>query len=435
MEIQKRLMLLLLFFATAEVFTLSWSNSMAIACNYYASPTGSGNGLSRLSPFKISNFWSVAKPGTTLCLIDGTYIGGSSMITPPQGLNGTASQKITIKSLNDGGAQIDGSYVRIPVAISNSNYFVLEGFNACCSKSHVFDIGSNANNHIFRRIVAWDASSSTNSAVFSIAASAGNLLEDIAGFGAGRKVFSWYGSGGPITVRRAWGRWEKSTMTGPKQVFSIAYNSHNAIFENVIGTWDESAMEGRDVDQPYGIISMDRMDGPDFCANSKYLGSIAYTTASSVVRNWIGAIFSGQTVDCVTIKDVVVRLLSSPPQRAASLAALNSASGGPSSNHYLQKVTTMPAGNSIIGNDWQVSNRLDINNLDSTSNIWNGSGSNGARVCKRYVNGSLTTQPLWPWPMNQRIMDAMKSVGKAPVDVTQTMEQIFGTIPSECRTS
>jgi hypothetical protein len=37
--------------------------------------------------------------------------------------------------------------------------------------------------------------------------------------------------------------------------------------------------------------------------------------------------------------------------------------------------------------------------------------------------------------MNQRIIDAMKAAGKTPVDVTKTMEQMFGTIPVECRSN
>jgi len=34
----------------------------------------------------------------------------------------------------------------------------------------------------------------------------------------------------------------------------------------------------------------------------------------------------------------------------------------------------------------------------------------GASVLYRYENGKLTDKPLWPWPMNQRIIDAMKLV-------------------------
>jgi hypothetical protein len=35
--------------------------------------------------------------------------------------------------------------------------------------------------------------------------------------------------------------------------------------------------------------------------------------------------------------------------------------------------------------------------------------------------------------MNQRIINALNAAGKTPVDVTRTMETIFGSIPNECR--
>ncbi|MDZ4229973.1 MAG: Ig-like domain-containing protein, partial [Candidatus Veblenbacteria bacterium] len=62
---------------------------------YYASPTGTGNGTSLSSPFKIANFWTVAQPGDTLLLLDGTYRGVDSMIHPPVGLSGTSGNPIT----------------------------------------------------------------------------------------------------------------------------------------------------------------------------------------------------------------------------------------------------------------------------------------------------------------------------------------------------
>lgn len=53
----------------------------------------------------------------------------------------------------------------------------------------------------------------------------------------------------------------------------------------------------------------------------------------------------------------------------------------------------------------------------------------GARLLRRYQDGVLTDQPLWPWPVNQRIIEAMKSAGYAPVDVTATIEKLLGPIP------
>ncbi len=51
---------------------------------------------------------------------------------------------------------------------------------------------------------------------------------------------------------------------------------------------------------------------------------------------------------------------------------------------------------------------------------------------KRYQDGVLTGEPLWPWPMNQRIKNAMMASGRSPVDVTQTVTRIFGPIPQRC---
>jgi hypothetical protein len=51
----------------------------------------------------------------------------------------------------------------------------------------------------------------------------------------------------------------------------------------------------------------------------------------------------------------------------------------------------------------------------------------GATILYRYENGKLTDRPLWPWPMNQRIIDAVKLAGYAhPVDVTKTVFGLAG---------
>ena len=55
-------------------------------------------------------------------------------------------------------------------------------------------------------------------------------------------------------------------------------------------------------------------------------------------------------------------------------------------------------------------------------------GRREKNLLRRYQDGVLTDQPLWPWPMNQRIADAMKSTGYAPVDVTATVEKLLGPI-------
>jgi hypothetical protein len=84
---------------------------------------------------------------------------------------------------------------------------------------------------------------------------------------------------------------------------------------------------------------------------------------------------------------------------------------------------------STFSADWDVS---DIALGPYRINVNNGYLTAGS-ICMRYENGVLTDEPLWPWPMNQRILDARRQSGRPPIDVTSTIEEILGPIPSRCR--
>jgi hypothetical protein len=49
----------------------------------------------------------------------------------------------------------------------------------------------------------------------------------------------------------------------------------------------------------------------------------------------------------------------------------------------------------------------------------------GANLYYRYQDGNLTNQPLWPWPMNQRIIDGLVQSGRDPVDITATVVKLL----------
>ena len=161
---------------------------------YYASPVGTGNGLSVSNPFQIGDFWSVAQPGDTLFLLDGKYTGSRSMINPPQRLSGTEGNPITIKALNDGKVEIDGEDTYIPVNLWWENsWFMIEGFNAHNSNESVVSISHGSSHNIVRRIAAWDARDG-NCYIFSLDSPGDlhivteyNLLEDCAGWGIARE--------------------------------------------------------------------------------------------------------------------------------------------------------------------------------------------------------------------------------------------------------
>jgi hypothetical protein len=416
-----------LTFAVGIAVITSEEVAAATACDYYASPNGGGNGLSQSSPFRLSNFWSVAGPGETLCLFDGVY---TDSINPPQNLNGTASASITIKALNDGAVVIDGQGARRPVALANNDWFILEGFNAKNGTSAVVEIGTGADNNIVRRVCAWDAAVNDNNTVMISFSNTGNLFEDVCAFGTGRKMISNSQNGNNSTVRRAWAMWNESTWDGPA-VFSNGYNTTSSIFENVIGTWDGASNPTEGSGGPLSVLRFGPTTYTQYaCLNASYLGSIAYVLAGQVVPNNLLAMASNSNDNhCLTMRDVAV-FVDATHSTLRPYYLRDDTQFPPSIDNFATRVTEIGGTTSTIQSSWTVTNRIDVDTLGSTD-IWD--GANQANVCKRYVNGILTTTPLWPWPMNQRIIDAMKAAGKTPVDVTATMGQIFGPIPSRCR--
>jgi hypothetical protein len=433
--------------------------SAAMACNYYASPNGGGNGTSPSSPFRISQFWSVARPGTTLCLLDGEYTGSSSMIKPPRNLRGTSSAPIIIKALNDGkvliNARREGTLQ--PVSLYYNDWFVIEGINACCGNGGVVELNY-SNHNVIRRVAGWDGSDGATGeqgGIFGVHFGEYNLLEDVAGWGFARKIFGNSQAGNHTTIRRAWGRWDGYHGVGPKMTYTLAYNSYNAVYENVIGTWSGESLKetyqlacrstdaanyapcgktftNYSVDQPNSIFGTDGFrGGRDNNARSKLLGSIAYVQAKD--RFHPGQPVLLHRMQSVELANTVVYIEpgSHTNKKTYNLGSLTGA-GEPGQNLIARNLTSIGGAGAFFHSGWQGTNRAQGATVDSVPNIFNGPGS-GARVCHRYKDGVLTNEPLWPWPMNQRILEATTKSGHTPVNVTATIEKLFGSIPAACK--
>jgi len=107
---------------------------------YYASLGGHGDGSSVGSSFSVASFWDEAQPGDTLILLDGLYTGPRSMVKPPKNLSGKKDSPITVRALRNGKVTIDGKGVLQPVALYHNDWWVIEGINACNSKSTVVNL-------------------------------------------------------------------------------------------------------------------------------------------------------------------------------------------------------------------------------------------------------------------------------------------------------
>jgi len=436
----------------------------AMGATYYASPTGGGDGRSEASPFQIAEFWGLAKPGDTLLLLDGRYTGAESMISPPagkyeggrltaKGLCGEPGEPITVRALHDGKVEIDGESRRQPVYLYGNDRFVLEGFNAHHSSRAVVEL-SRSDHNVVRRVCAWEAADENNGECFGTHYAEHNLFEDYAGWGTARKVFTNSMDGSYTTYRRCWGRWEGCHVVGPKMTYSLFYNSHHILAENCIGTWDARRMRetyvlldgagkgpyvsdtgseryrqpltftDHAVDQPYGIFAMDanRVYGWDQTTKGPSVyGCIAYVLPGQRADSFIAPFFisatepdDGHLEDCLAYRDPACVGEALSIFRLANCRGRNLTAVGPSAEGSFS-----PGFESVL----QSHDGRDI--VAESGHLL--ASERGATIMYRYVDGKLTDEPLWPWPMNQRIIDAMRLADyDDPVDVTSTILGLAG---------
>ncbi|MBN2495925.1 MAG: hypothetical protein JXR96_15140, partial [Deltaproteobacteria bacterium] len=248
-----------------------------VSGDYYASPDGAGDGLSPEAPFRIADFWDVAQPGDVLVLLDGVYTGDESMITPPQSLSGTSGAPITIKAAHDGQVLIDGEHARQPLYFKYSSHFIIEGINACCSNSDVIEFEYATEFNVIRRVVAWDADPNSNSVVFGCSGMEGNVFEDVAGWGTGRKILGLGGQAYRTVFRRAFFRWSGFNTTEWKLGATFTYYSEETLMENCIGTWDTFGPS--DDSQTVAIYGVDQGHNSTL-GGHRVLGCIGYHLAS-----------------------------------------------------------------------------------------------------------------------------------------------------------
>jgi hypothetical protein len=234
--------------------------------------------------------------------------------------------------------------------------------------------------------------------------------------------------------------------------YTLAYNNYDMLVENALGTWSAEKMletyqlqcnQGSTyskcgttftnyaVDQPYAIFGIDRLDG-DMNANSKLLGSLAYINEGDNFHP--GQMFFTTKVDSVAYRDVIA-LADVQAHGDKRTFGLYDRRGGGAQRLLAEGITSIGGNGAYIHSAWQLSNFLEAGSLSEayqgTEKMFN--ASKGANLCYRYMNGVLTDEPLWPWPMDQRIYDALQASGHTPYYVTTVIEGMFGEIPAECQ--
>ena len=418
------------------------------AATYYISTTGNdSNPGTSASPWAtFSHAMSYLNPGDTLYLKDGTY-NQSLYVT----VSGTSGNPITIKAFNDGGAIVDGTGLgqyNNPLTIENQSYIQVEGIVFQNGDGAVVRIKS-SNNITLKRVSGYNANEVLNNPVFDVVSSTNVLLEDCAASGTGRKMFSIFSSS-YVTLRRCWGFWESSDNSFPAGTFNIYGSDHN-IIENSIAAQDPTAT-GRDLSGFSITRNPNNLNASNY---NKLYGNVAYNfdssacfsvagngdqiTGNSFVNNtaincqlsFRDRMDDSLTVNYFTAVNFVTDgyYMDKAPQLSSISATLTNSvfSGGTTyglhvvdpatatlthSYNNLYNITTNYHGTSAGTGETYVNPSYDTTTygkgayLIKPSNLaTSGEGGTymGAEVLYRYVDGTLTSTSLWPWPMEARI--------------------------------
>ncbi len=448
------LFLTALFVAVLCTLTLSTSLTPIQAAGnvYYMSPTGSdSNPGTEAQPWASFNrAWNSLYPGDTLVLLDGVYY----QTLRPNRRNGQQGSPITIKAKNDGKAIIDGQFVRDVVFLGDTwpgpigSWFVIEGIIGRNAVQSVFFI--RADNNVLRRVSGYNAHTDKNAHVYTVWAS-NNLIEDCIAAGTGRKMIMLY-EGSNNTVRRCladWSAWDGREFCGITWPWGDGiqiYSGDNSIVEN-------SIVYGQ---LPAWGVSIQANDYNLSAVNNKVLGTMALQVGVNkdnsikqwgTVRptpnscpdmvssfNWPGMRSGFMLYGQGELRNNLFRDIFSWGNAGLGLTFVTISGLNPKSgNNIIDHATIINNGKDNPDGPWPGQNGgKNVDVLDKELALFNGvtnsyiqtvfrkwdnypGGSKdvytmngpGARLTNRYVDGVLTGQPLWPWPMEERVKNEL----------------------------
>jgi hypothetical protein len=419
---------------------------------FFLSPNGD-DGRSGLSEGEawatFEHAWTVVKPGDTITMLDGVYT--NTTIKP--GTIGEPGNPVTIRAQNDGKAIIDGEYERYPVWTmyqSVDYYLVIEGIVARNGgPRHVFRI--NGNHTTLRRVSGYNAHPDVNAHVFSVTGD-NNLLEDCVAAGTGRKMVLVF-KGQNNTIRRCYADWRRWDARGDVNGFCgqwpwgeglEIYNANNNLMENSIAYGHTPRA---------GISLMNQY--PSTAGDNRILGSMSILSGmkeDGTPMLWgpdpnnppftqLQPLVRPQPTECENILDFDAgpRLLSGirvgesgvlQDSLLQDVLAWGSARYGlafqsypqiNSSNNRVNRATLLNNGLHQLdrfGGVGTDATQEDLAKFTSVENsyiedVWTGGSDfttqegEGARLANRYIDGELTNEALWPWPMEERIKDEL----------------------------
>jgi hypothetical protein len=393
------------------------------------------------------------RPGDTLILKDGTYYQSLTI-----NISGTEENPITIKAQNDGKAIVDGEKARVPLhahgqhLYPSSNYhdIAIEGIKFQNSNWHVVLL-LNVERVTLRRVSAYNAAPGNN-AVFSLSWARHVLLEDCVASGTGRQMYNVNGFD-HVTMRRCYGRYvSHSEYPTGSDGFAQFYGVSDCLMENCVATMVPGAPrnpKGPGLWANVGDVTANR---------NRFLGNITDSVAwhaffvSSARHPIEGNLFidnvSLNTPDGLWIKgddNLQVRRMTivNATGRSIFLEASGRADKMPDyvvhadiRNFYISSedpsITTLanrynnlynlsvPYGNLTSKGTGEISvdpgfkvskygkgGYLFVPDGSPMKTAGEGGTQMGAEVLFQYKDGVLTNERLWPWPMEERVLNEL----------------------------
>lgn len=403
---------------------------------YWISQSGGGNG-SFGSPFKFSDFKAVVRPGDKGWMHSDVFQGNDSMLWLPPGLSGNPANRIHLEALADGGAIIDGEGARIPLSMNGNKYWTFRNFNLRRSSGDVAAIFADSSFNKFYRIGARDAADA-NTNIWSFWGSHSNYVEECFGFGTARKIVQFYYANDNITRRCGW-MWNNCTMVmageTPLDCYSLCYNSFRNKSIDDWFSWDADALAGSATAIGYGVASSNWNPNVDQRCFIEYHGPAVFVLASQNVtlddflapafEKLLTGLFSGQSLNEVLIRHAAI-FVDHADVLTSRLIDYSGPHGTP--HQRFERCTEVGPGGHVHSS-WSVSNCESGATVGAVPSVWIPGASGAFIYVRRDLDGNETILPRWPWPMNQRFIDEMSAAGRSPLDVTATMESIWGTLP------
>ncbi len=429
---------------------------------YFASPDGSdaNSGMTEQQAWAtFDHCLDNLDPGDTLVLLDGVY-AQTLHVT----ITGTVAAPITIKAKNDGKAIIDGEGIREPAIFGEWNttddgYIIVQGIVFQNSSSSIVTIYSHHNT--FKRCSAYRGKFGANDHAWNLAKATHTLLEDCVAAATERHLFvSWTDDGKDTfnTFRRCFavGTIPGQPLTATVSEYNIYGGSHDLV-ENSIG-WGGARYYSISIHSQVGgagyanhdnrVLGSIFMRSDDVGVSINHAGGDAprnNTIENCVVYdNRLGFNIGeeGRTENTVlnhltVISNTAHGLRIKDPLTTIKNTLLNRNGFGYNSTYhegawsYINNYGNTE-NNDILG-DWTNSisadpligdGMLTIPHNSPSKGAGEGESDIGANIQYRYQDGVLTTEPLWPWPMQQRILDELG------IDVMGELGTLFSLQPS-----